>query len=944
MYSSIDPRIFEADRYIAEFGWWLTVVRGDGDEPKAPLYRGWPDFQPKIEHLENVFSANRRLGLGINLGASNLIDLEADTDEGEAELDSLCRGIDFPYWTSRRGKHRLFQVPDKFGFLKIKSLGIEFRTGRHQSVLPPSVIGEDRVQYRWVVDPIDCTPPPLPKALIEFADVHRKDRNNVSESPYRRGEKRKTWPYRDNFDYVLRDHDLKEVAEEAGVEFVFRDPDGNGNLPCHVPEAIRPDHHPSGVFNVFNGVLRDFSTGINHLFFHTMSALTGRPWWDIFHEFEKSAKSTSGRPHSRRVSILVEPETLTDHTTIEDARQQLGGYYEEQLSRPARPKTLNIIKGPPGQGKTFGLCKTIAAYRKPAIILTQENKLAGRHRELLDDDGLGNARRMPILRETACPSPDDYDATVRRGFKPSQSLPCQRCPIGPRHCPYLLQFPNLNDATQLCAALIYHTHDDFCQSHGNEDRDILVFDENCVDSLLEPVSYTLAQWQAWGDMIQKCSEEHPKTKEAVDPLLGLLNWLGEIVNDFTMRTTESNSLSKFHPYPVPDEIKHGDLPKSKKLVRWLNSEAFSDRHRQVPNLYDAARYLLTASDTYVLLERFGNSPNSPVNVRFRKKNPLPEDKEVFILDATANEELLRAIAPDWDIRVWECQPIEQAGRIIQIMDYDLSRSKIERELRLHTEHNPSWAVQVLDNILEKNGPAAVISFKAVTRDGPDPKLDILSKLKHQDKISSRHNYPCRGHDFPEDTLIVLGTPYKDEAAIWELTLALWGIAGLPASNYEHREREHGCFVVKNMRYGEDRLRMIQDFLLSAELVQAIGRVRPLQNPSTVFVLSNAPIPDWEVEQFMASELFDMRQQIRRTDAAGRFNKFCQAVDSLLLSGDWISLKQIFEAAGDLSTRTVRRYWADYRQQNNGMLELNGRRVRLQKETDEGELLPVDGKF
>lgn len=48
----------------------------------------------------------------------------------------------------------------------------------------------------------------------------------------------------------------------------------NGNVPCHVPDVLRggkEDNHPSGIFNTYNGRLRDFATGVNHLFLNTGS-------------------------------------------------------------------------------------------------------------------------------------------------------------------------------------------------------------------------------------------------------------------------------------------------------------------------------------------------------------------------------------------------------------------------------------------------------------------------------------------------------------------------------------------------------------------------------------------------------------------------------------------------------------------------------------------------
>ena len=171
-------------------------------------------------------------------------------------------------------------------------------------------------------------------------------------------------------------------------------------------------------------------------------------------------------------------------------------------------------------------------------------------------------------------------------------------------------------------------------------------------------------------------------------------------------------------------------------------------------------------------------------VRFRYKHPLPEDKEIFILDATANEDLIRALAPGWEIKVWDCPPIEQNGSVIQIMDYDISRNRIRKEVDRHRNGNPSWLVQVLDQAFWKRmGRHPIISFKGVTNQ-PAPENDILGLLTHKDGVIASLNYPCRGHNIESKTLIVLGTPYKDEATIWELAMAYmeWRDSLLPSTN------------------------------------------------------------------------------------------------------------------------------------------------------------------
>jgi hypothetical protein len=795
--------------------------------------------------------------------------------------------------------------------LNIVGLGIEFRTGRHQSVLPPSVIvAEEKTEYRWLVSPFDCPPPPLPDRILSFYLKHAADpKNKAKQRPHQQSKPR--FPYRDDRDYVLRYFDLLKEARDAGVEFLFETPDRNGNVPCYVPAELRggdDDLHPSGVFNIRNGVLRDFGTGKNHLFFNMLAAVTGEPWQQIFDRYEAQAAPLAGRPHSRRISHPV--PSLTDETKIslDEARTNLTRYYQEQLNRPPMPKVLHLIKGPPGLGKTYGMCKTLAETNTKAIILTLENELADRHLSIIRHPGGGKAAtRMPVLRETPCPYPDQYEATRRRGFAPSQSYPCRQCEIGLKNCPYLLAFSSLEKADQLCAAAIYHTHDGFYQAYGNAQRPIVVFDENSIDQLLEPVQYNIDQWLAWGEMLRRWEEDqqyqgYPPTKQ----LFALIEWLDATAQDF-LTTLDA----KFVPYAVPKELQDPSTHKIGIIQDWLDKAAYKQDNRSVHNLYNAASYLLTHPDAAIILERITKKDEDVVVVRFRKNNPLPEDREVFLLDATANEDLIRAIAPGWEIKVWDCPSIEQKGTVVQIMDYDVSRHRIKKEVARHDAHNPAWTVQVIDYILERYGPAPIITFKDVA----NPESDILSKLTQGNKINFIYNYPCRGYDIDSNALIVLGTPYKDEAVIWELAMAIWGFAGLPKTEYSHRKRDNGHFVSKTMCHDDAHLKPIEQFVVSADLVQAIGRVRPLQNPATVFVISNAPICDWDIDQFTASELFDLRLPLRK-DAADNYTMLCQVINEKLDQGGWVTLEDVI---GKMAKRTAQRWWKKFQEEHHAEL-------------------------
>jgi hypothetical protein len=181
MYYSNDERISLGEKYINDLNWWLVPIRGSGRQPKAPLVSGWPDWRPTTEALAEILQKSPAAGIGIHLGGSGLIDLEGDSPAAESLLNDLCGGLEFPSWRSRRSRHRLFQANPQVEHLNIKSLAIEFRTGRHQSVLPPTIF-QGGARYEWLVNPFEVPPPQLPGHLIQFYRDHAGNQGGKKEA------------------------------------------------------------------------------------------------------------------------------------------------------------------------------------------------------------------------------------------------------------------------------------------------------------------------------------------------------------------------------------------------------------------------------------------------------------------------------------------------------------------------------------------------------------------------------------------------------------------------------------------------------------------------------------------------------------------------------------------------------------------------------------------
>jgi hypothetical protein len=141
---------------------------------KKPIQDGWQLGYDQAQ-CRAYFERNPSMNMGLRLG--NIVDVEGDSPHANALVNDLIGDYPHPSYTSRKSIHHLFLTPDP-KLARIVFQDVEFRGHKHQSVLPPSVVGE--IQYKWktVVFPI----PPMPDRLLGFfKKVQRKrvDKNHI---------------------------------------------------------------------------------------------------------------------------------------------------------------------------------------------------------------------------------------------------------------------------------------------------------------------------------------------------------------------------------------------------------------------------------------------------------------------------------------------------------------------------------------------------------------------------------------------------------------------------------------------------------------------------------------------------------------------------------------------------------------------------------------------
>ncbi len=153
--------------------WHLIPIRADDKNPGSLLGKDWhlkASCDPKqIEQWQEQYWG--AFNWGLLLGEkSGVVDIEADTEEGNRTLDELCSEVVTVSYRSAKSTHRLFRWDPRFANLKaaVTIQGIEFRLGSgnaSQSVIPPSR-HPSGAYYKWIHPPDEVELAEVPECLL----------------------------------------------------------------------------------------------------------------------------------------------------------------------------------------------------------------------------------------------------------------------------------------------------------------------------------------------------------------------------------------------------------------------------------------------------------------------------------------------------------------------------------------------------------------------------------------------------------------------------------------------------------------------------------------------------------------------------------------------------------------------------------------------------------
>lgn len=267
-------------------------------------------------------------------------------------------------------------------------------------------------------------------------------------------------------------------------------------------------------------------------------------------------------------------------------------------------------------------------------------------------------------------------------------------------------------------------------------------------------------------------------------------------------------------------LSSGNTEKLKQILDMKDQEtqkiAFTKPNKyELEKLYERTNEIsgplpLLLESSYVVMDRVHEE------IMFCKKFELPPRK-MIILSASVNEKLYEDVPGGGErVRFWNVPDAKYKGHVIQYTAHTMSRKCIKT----------AGTEKVQEKVKEIAGDVPVISFKMIDTD-----LDI-----HFGKTEGFDN--LKGKD-----IAIVGTPHNRPALYKLLGEALgYNTAG----NITNHRVERNNYEFRIMTFADKSMRNLQLFLIETELEQAIGRARVLREDCTVYVFSNYPCKQAEL--------------------------------------------------------------------------------------------------
>ncbi len=201
-------------------------------------------------------------------------------------------------------------------------------------------------------------------------------------------------------------------------------------------------------------------------------------------------------------------------------------------------------------------------------------------------------------------------------------------------------------------------------------------------------------------------------------------------------------------------------------------------------------------------------------IYFTVTNRLRRAKKIIMMSATANEEICRKVFGD-SLYFCDVGQIEYKGKVILHCDKSYSRTYLAN----------NNAEKIIKEIVNKHGDCSYITFKEYCR-------YIDDKFPH-----THYGQALGTNGFSGQDLVIIGLNHRP-FYVYELFARELGIDS--SDTLSTRKTTYSGFEFYMMTYDNSELRNIQQYMISSDLEQAIGRARLIYHNCTVHLYGNFP--------------------------------------------------------------------------------------------------------
>ncbi|MBN2584945.1 MAG: DEAD/DEAH box helicase family protein [Planctomycetes bacterium] len=557
---------------------------------------------------------------------------------------------------------------------------------------------------------------------------------------------------------------------------------------------------------------------------------------------------------------------------------------------------------PPGTGKSYTVKCALAGHGVRALYVTPTHELAEQVQRDLEASGVTTHHwRAGPTEEDGCPQRELVQLFRALGYL-LRLGPCQDCGRA-RRCPYREVFRSrANQQAQVLLVTSWHLRrSDLWSLRALENRPLVILDEDATAALAAPVELRVDRLRTFVDNLAAVREAIIADAPDLSGLLGNLAGsplesvrgedgllaLADLLRRAAMDVLAACAGVQDGVWRPAGEIMagsasdadRGPLAEDSLMEQLLRVAYEAARNRTVlPNFF---------ADLAELLSRQGPVLVSPGACRWPRQAFLPPDREVLVLDATAEPAVLEGILGR-PVTVAALPPVEQQATVYQVMDRIATRSGNRKDLAAADSYLRRLVTEVAHR--HRGEPLLCVSFKNDTE-----ALEKLLECEHG-QATVVHYGALRGlNAFAEHRVgLVIGRPMPNEASLQLLAVAAYGTEALDENLRAPPLQWHldpvaigpDLWTVRRQQYDDPRWQAVWRHLVTGELMQAIGRLRPLTNPATIYVVSNEPLPpELDVTAIYAGELFPrLATSGRRTDFEEGVLRYAEAAAKLEAAG------------------------------------------------------------